>query len=139
MDQWLPYLLFAYREVPQASTGFLPFELLYGHQVRGPLELLKEHWENPRAEQENVVAYVMKMRDRLEQMTALAQEHMKSAQANQKTWYDKKARDGTFHLGQKVLLLLPTSDNKLLARLQGPYEITKHQGKVTYELYMHDK
>ena len=27
-DQLLPYLLFAYREVPQASTGFSPFELL---------------------------------------------------------------------------------------------------------------
>lgn len=31
-DKWLPYLLFAYREVPQASTGFSPFELLYGRQ-----------------------------------------------------------------------------------------------------------
>ena len=27
-DQWLPYLLFAYRDVPQASTGFSPFKLL---------------------------------------------------------------------------------------------------------------
>ena len=27
-DKLLPYLLFAYREVPQASTGFSPFELL---------------------------------------------------------------------------------------------------------------
>ena len=26
-DQFLPYLLFAYREVPQASTGFSPFEI----------------------------------------------------------------------------------------------------------------
>ena len=37
-DQLLPYLLFAYREVPQASTGFSPFELLYGRDVRGPLK-----------------------------------------------------------------------------------------------------
>ena len=29
-DKLLPYLLFAYREVPQSSTGFSPFELLYG-------------------------------------------------------------------------------------------------------------
>ena len=29
-DKIVPYLLFAYREVPQASTGFSPFELLYG-------------------------------------------------------------------------------------------------------------
>lgn len=32
-DTLIPYLLFAYREVPQASTGFSPFELLYGHDV----------------------------------------------------------------------------------------------------------
>ena len=32
-DTLLPYLLFAYREVPQSSTGFSPFELLYGHTV----------------------------------------------------------------------------------------------------------
>ena len=37
-DKLLPYLLFAYREVPQASTGFSPFELFYGRQVRGPLD-----------------------------------------------------------------------------------------------------
>lgn len=54
--QWLPYLLFAYREVPQASTEFSPFELLYGRQVRGPLDLLQEHWENPIGDQANVVA-----------------------------------------------------------------------------------
>ncbi|KAL5484320.1 hypothetical protein EMCRGX_G020794 [Ephydatia muelleri] len=32
-DKKIPYLLFAYREVPQASTGFSPFELLYGRDV----------------------------------------------------------------------------------------------------------
>ncbi|KAL7870568.1 hypothetical protein SRHO_G00080650 [Serrasalmus rhombeus] len=32
-DRWLPFLLFAYREVPQASTGFSPFQLLYGREV----------------------------------------------------------------------------------------------------------
>ena len=40
-DKMLPYVLFAYREVPQTSTGFSPFELLYGYQVRGPLDVLK--------------------------------------------------------------------------------------------------
>ncbi|KAK9537971.1 hypothetical protein VZT92_005539 [Zoarces viviparus] len=79
-DQWLPYLLFAYREVPQASTGFSPFELLYGRQVRGPLDLLKDYWENPTSKGENVVAYVVKMRERLTKMSALAQENMRTAQ-----------------------------------------------------------
>ena len=29
-DKALPYVLFTYREVPQSTTGFSPFELLYG-------------------------------------------------------------------------------------------------------------
>uniref|UniRef100_A0A3Q1F2Z4 Gypsy retrotransposon integrase-like protein 1 n=2 Tax=Acanthochromis polyacanthus TaxID=80966 RepID=A0A3Q1F2Z4_9TELE len=62
-DQWLPFLLFAYREVPQASTGFSPFQLLYGHAVRGPLDVLKEAWEGPKPEETcNVLSYVLKMR-----------------------------------------------------------------------------
>ena len=40
-DKLLPYLLFSYREVPQASMGFSPFELLYGREVRGPLDVLR--------------------------------------------------------------------------------------------------
>ena len=32
-DRLIPFVLFAYREVPQASTGFSPFELLYGREV----------------------------------------------------------------------------------------------------------
>ncbi|XP_028253710.1 uncharacterized protein LOC114429061 [Parambassis ranga] len=100
-DQWLPYLLFAYREVPQASTGFSPFELLYGRQVRGPLDLLRDYWESPASTRENVVSYVVKMRERLEGMSALAQETMKVAQQNQKKWYDQKARERGFEPGQK--------------------------------------
>ena len=44
-DKLLPYVLFAYREVPQTSTGFSPFELLYGRSVNGPLDILCQSWE----------------------------------------------------------------------------------------------
>ena len=54
-DDLLPYLLFAYREVPQASTGFSPFELLYGRQVRGPLDILKESWEASPKSSESII------------------------------------------------------------------------------------
>ena len=41
-DRLLPYVLFAYREVPQSTTGFSPFKLLYGREVQGPLDVLKD-------------------------------------------------------------------------------------------------
>ncbi len=81
-DQWLPYLLFVYREVPQASTGFSPFELLYGRDVRGPLTLLRELWEgnSGSGDSVNVISYVLQMRERLEALTSLAKTHMGEAQ-----------------------------------------------------------
>ncbi|XP_063334795.1 uncharacterized protein si:ch211-282j22.3 isoform X2 [Pelmatolapia mariae] len=140
-DQWLPYLLFAYREVPQASTGFSPFELLYGHEVRGPLSLLRETWEGDqeRSQAVNVVSYVVQMRERLEKMTELAQAHKAEAQQHQKAWYDQSARQRSFSPGQKVLVLLPSDDSKLLAKWQGPYEIQKKLGQTTYKVAIPDQ
>ena len=43
-DRYIPALLFAYREVPQESLTFSPFELLYGRTVRGPMSILRELW-----------------------------------------------------------------------------------------------
>jgi hypothetical protein len=43
-DKCLNALLFAYREVTQDSLGVAPFELLYGHSVRGHIQILKELW-----------------------------------------------------------------------------------------------
>ena len=58
-DRLIPYLLFAYREVPQASIGFSPFDLLYRRAVRGPLDVLKETWEATDPSSESVVSYVL--------------------------------------------------------------------------------
>jgi len=41
-DQTLPWILFAYPEVPVEKLGFSPFELLYGRSVSGSLSLLKD-------------------------------------------------------------------------------------------------
>ncbi len=116
-DQWLPYLLFAYREVPQSSIVFSPFELLNGHEVRGPLALLREMWEGDpsRGGPANIVSYVVQMLECLEKMTALAQSHLAEAQIRQKTWYDQSARERQFEPGQKVLVMLPSHESKLLS------------------------
>ncbi|GAA6067094.1 uncharacterized protein LOC113101110, partial [Tachysurus ichikawai] len=118
-DKWLPFLLFAYREVPQASTGFSSFKLLYGWQVQGPLDLLRKNWENPCSEkkaEKGTVQYILEMGGRLENYRKLAEENLRKAQKAQKTWYDQQARSRELRPGQKVLLLLPTSTSKLLMK-----------------------
>ena len=58
-DKLIPYLLFAHREVPQAFTGFSPFELLYGRSVRGPLDVVRELWESSSRSTESVVSHIL--------------------------------------------------------------------------------
>ena len=138
-DKLIPYLLFAYREVPQATTGFSPFELLYGRSVRGPLDVLKESWEARKKSSENVVSYDLLMRERMEAMLEEVQKNCVRTQRKQKQWYDENARERELEVGDYVLVLLPDSTQKLFARWQGPYEVKKKIGNVNYQVDMRDK
>lgn len=58
-DEYLPYLLFAYREVSQESTGCSPFELLFGQRLHGPLDILKEAWTAQEGEETPPVVHML--------------------------------------------------------------------------------
>ena len=64
-DKLIPYVLFAYREVPQSSKGFSPFKLLCGREVRGPLDVLRESWVAKEKSNENVVLHIMSIREKM--------------------------------------------------------------------------
>ena len=137
-DSLLPYLLFAYREVPQASTGFSPFELLYGRQVRGPLDILNESWQAAKKSDESVISHILSIREKMEKMQELASTNLQEAQRQQKEWYDKNSSKREFFPNDMVLLLLPTSTNKLLAKWQGPC-VLKRVGRLDYLIEMPDR
>lgn len=46
-NESIPFIHFAYWELPHSSMGHSPFELLYGRNPRGPLDVLREKWEEP--------------------------------------------------------------------------------------------
>ena len=80
--QWHRYinaLLFAYREGPQDSTQFAPFELMYGRTVREPMHILRDLWTKDIDEHEvkSTYQFVMDLRERLEDTLKLAQQQLK--------------------------------------------------------------
>lgn len=131
-DKGIPFLLFAARDAIQDSLGFSPFELIFGHQVRGPLKLLKENLLNEKAEGLNLLEYVTSFRARLAETARFAQENLKTSQEKMKRLYDIKAKSRTFHVGDKVLVLLPTLKEPLRARYHGPYPIVKRVNELNY-------
>ncbi|XP_065182357.1 uncharacterized protein LOC135813066 [Sycon ciliatum] len=97
-DEVLPYALFAYREVSQASTGFSPFKLLYGRHV--PLDLVRDAWAQPTEELRTTTAqFVLTMRDRLERISIEAGSHLATAQQRQMAYNDRLSRERTFASG----------------------------------------
>ncbi len=120
----------------QSSTGFSPFELVYGRAVRGPLDVLKETWKAEEDTSESIVSYVFTIQERLQKMKELVADNLQDAQQTQKRWYDQKARTLEFEVGEQVLVLLPTDTKKLFARWQWSYKIVAKTGKVNYRVEM---
>ena len=134
-------MLFSYREVPQESTGFSSFELLYGRYVRGPLSIIREEWEEPKENtlKESVVSYILKTREMLTKMSDIAHKIEHNSKKKQKLYYDRKSITRKLSPGQKVSVLLPTSTSKLLANWKGPYEVIRQVSPVDYEIQLNRK
>ena len=122
-DEYLPYLLFAYREVPQESTGFSPFELLYGRKVRGPLDVLKESWTGETTEPKTTIQQVIEMRQQMKEMSELVHHNMEKAQKRQKQLYDQGTRTRVLKEGDQVLVLLPNAHASLKLEWVGPHKV----------------
>lgn len=93
----------------------------------------KELWtqEQLDTETKTTYAYVVELRERLQQTCQLAQEELRKAKLAQKKHLDRRARPRQLSAGDKVLLLLP-SDNKLILTWKGPFTILERRNDVDY-------
>ncbi|XP_033952347.2 uncharacterized protein [Pseudochaenichthys georgianus] len=101
-DDGVPLVLFAAREAVQESLGFSPAELVFGHEVRGPLRVLKEHLIMPTKTVCSIPEYVAKLKDRQNRACSLAREALTSTQGNMKKRYDQKAVARLFQPDKKL-------------------------------------
>jgi len=128
-DKGVHLLLFAVCESIQDN---LPFELAFGHSVRGPLKMLEEAWlSNKEPSSVNLLEHVVTFRHLL-QACELARQNLQRAQSRMKVWYDKRSRERNFKAGAKVLVLLPLPGYPLQARYHDPYVVEHKVGAVDY-------
>ncbi|XP_076442803.1 uncharacterized protein LOC143281478 [Babylonia areolata] len=122
------------REVPQESTGFAPFELLYGRTVRGPMHVLRQLWTKEVEDEEVKTAsqYVVDLRNKIEETCEIARQSLAEAAQVHKKAFDKKAVQRSLKIGDKVLLLLPEKKNKLQMSWKGPYLVIGKKGLNDY-------
>ena len=137
-DKQLPLFLFSYREVPSDFTGYSPFHLMYGRQIRGPLDLIKEGFLGE-SDERDIPSRLLEMSSNMIMWMADAKTRKVQKQAKMKENYDKKAKEREFRKGDRVLVFLPEGGGKLESKWQGPYTVERKVGEVNYEITMPDR
>ena len=133
-DRHLKYLLFVYRDTPHCVTGFSPFTLLFGRQVKGPLDLLRNSWLEGEAEDVNVSEWLLDVRARMSEMALIVSEREVKAKAEMKKFYDRSAKAKTFSDGEMMLVRKPGLHSKMGDSWDGPYQVAKQISPVTYRI-----
>lgn len=141
-DDYLPFFLFACREAPCQSTGFSPFELIFGKHVHGPLDILKRNWMPSALTTHFSSDWLLQLRSDLSQMRDIAQEKQTAVQQATKDRYDKTATTCKYAIADQVLVFSPAVSGHKGAKLQdrwcGPYSVIGQLSPVTYCVDMPD-
>ena len=134
--EYLPTVEMVINSLPNRSTGYSPFFLMYGYHPVLPVELLK-------GDEETKVETVAKYLERTQEVWHRARTQMKKAVAIQQSYYNQKHRDISFAVGDVVLLStqnlrLKGIPHKLQRKFCGPYKIVEKIGTQAYRLKLPD-
>ena len=121
-DDVLAPVLFAYRSAVNSSTGFSPYEMLYGRAPKLPGHLVLGEFVAARKLPE---AHVTALQRILRKMWEEANRHLDAARATQKRYYDRFTTERRFEVGDLVWISAPPRTQKLLPRYIGPFRVEK--------------
>ena len=137
-DRYVPLLLFCTRDTVQESLGFSPFQLVFGHKVRGPLSVLKSQCLND-SQAQNLLERVEDYHAKLKECRDLAGKNMERSQSKMKAWFDRKAVKRSFSPGELCLIFLPIAKGALSAKFFGPYKVLEKVSDLTYRVATPDR
>ena len=130
----LPFALFALRSAPNRDSSFSPYQLIYGHRVRTPLDILHQGWADLSFEELNTEEWSDWLVDRLEVWHSIQRERMKEASGKRKSQFDKGTVERQLEKGDKVLCRIPGIIGKLKEAWHGPYVVEEKMGRVSYRV-----
>ena len=131
-DDDLPYVLAAMRDSINDATGFSANELVFAHQVRTILHVMRDRLLGNDVEEVSLIELAGDLKDKVIRYRLLAEQSSRVSKQRAKTWFDTRARLREFAPGDLVLMLLPVRGNPLQAKFSGPYKILKKLSNTNY-------
>ena len=130
----VPFALFALRSAPNRDSLFSPYELVYGRQVRTPLDILHQGWVELEFKELNTSEWADWLVDRLQCWHEVMRQRNVAASKERKKAFDKKAVMRQFEVGDRVLCRIPGMTHKLQESWHGPYPVVEVLNRVDYRI-----
>lgn len=127
-DEYLNYVLFAYRTAIHHSTHYTPFFLLYGRQARLPSDL--DQIEDKYGDYRNLDSYAIDILQKFNAHHKRAHTNSTKAKIKQKENHDKSRSDIKVYVGDRVWITDDTIAGKLAYKNNGPYLVSKIRGNT---------
>ena len=134
-DQYIPLFLMSYRSAVHESTGTTPAKVIFGHEMRLPVDAITG---TPPDKPKPVTEYVSDLRNQLDEVHRMVRESSLKANMKMKTRYDRHANTNGYDEGNLVWLHNPLrrkgKSPKLQARWEGPFKVITRINDVTYRI-----
>ena len=136
-DHHLPLLMMAYRSAVHKTTGCSPSEMMFGREVRLPVDLLFSPSDIDKGSEE-VSNYAKTLQEKIKWVHQYAREHLNIKSERQRQQYNQRLNQRTYDRGNAVWFKNPKRKNKIPPCLQrpweGPYIVLKRISHVVYRI-----
>ena len=136
-DIYLPMILFAYRNAKHNSTGFSPFQLMFGRQPKSPLENFKNNILQNKEIEYFPEEFISNVQKQITYANEIAKDNLEIASDISTQITNKNKHLRTLETNDLVLIYLPTGvgHNK---EWTGPHKILKRINAVSYKVLVNN-
>ena len=128
-------LCLAYNSSSHSTTGFSPFFLMFGRQVKLPIDLM---YGTNRTEPDTTASFAQKLKEGLQEAYKLVREKCQAEHKRQKALYDERVHGKPFSPGDLVWLHSPAvprgRSRKLHHPWKGPLKVVERLGESNYKI-----
>ena len=142
-DEYIPYAVMAYRAMPHCTTKYSPYYLVFGREMRLPIE---DDWRpsfsDVIVEENEYEKHVERLADRLREADKVAVQQCRMSHETAKRYYNRQTKLESFKKGDFVYvrdrIYKRGRAKKFSSQYKGSYEIETKVSALIYKVRLLD-
>ena len=138
-DDYLDSIVMVYNSTTHESTGQTPNRMVYGEEMRFPLDFIADDIEDEESPTDIFATeYILDLQENLREINKLAREQLRSAAERQKFAYDHSVHSKNYEVGDLVWRNqkknVPGKKSKIARHWTGPWIIMEKLNEVLFKI-----